>query len=410
MNSQTMVRLAVRNTLRRKARTALTAGMVVVSVALLVLALSILDGVMGQILSDGLGSSGHVRIVTTEFAQKEELQPLYARIPDVKVLAEELRAKPGIVAVEPRLAAGVTVTVGTEIGDVAALAVGGSERYFREKLGAKDKLAAGAWFSGAPDELIAGQWVVEQAGAKVGDELVLLGATQDGSLSPIKGRLIGVVSGPIISQQVFLPLERMQYLADVGEGATELLVYTDDFHRAQALAASLRGLPSLQGLAVQPWTDRDPWRTFTAYVDAMDRVMELIIGLLTALGIWNTMTMSVLERTSEIGVLRAMGMSRGRVLSMVVFEAVAIALAGGLGGVLLALGPTWYFATVGVHLGARVSGNSPIALGETMRSAFEAGYFVTGVVLGVVMALVGSVVPALRAASIPPVAAMRTGR
>ncbi len=410
MKTSTMLRLAARNALRRKARTTLTAGMVVVSVAMLIVAMTMLEGAMGQILTDGLGSSGHVRLVTPEFARKEELMPLSAHLPDAKRLGATLTRQPGVSAVEARLALGAIVTVGQKPGDVFALAVGGSERYFRERLGAKDKVVAGGWFTGAPGELVAGRWVAEQAGAKVGDELVLLGATQGGSPSSITGRLVGVVSGPVIDQQVLVPLARLQGLAGLGEGATELLVYADDFHQAGALAEGLRRLPELGALAVQPWSERDPWRMIILYVDALKRLVAFIIGLLTALGIWNTMTMSVLERTSEIGVLRAMGMSRARVVAMVVFEAVTIAAVGGAGGALLGLLPSWLLATRGVHLGARVSGNVPFAIAETMRGQLSLSVFLTGCLLGVAMALVGSIVPALRAASIQPVAAMRSGR
>ena len=408
MNASTMVKLAARNALRRPARSGLTASMVVVSVALLVIALSYVQGIFGQMLRDTVALIGHARVVAPEYAQKEEMLPLYANLPTS--LGDSLSKLPGVTGVEPRITTGATVTIGAEIGDVFAQVIGARESYLRERLGARDKLVAGAWFTGGPDELVVGNYVVEQLGAKVGDELVLLGATQDGSLSPLKGRLVGIVHGAGVDQAVLLPLERAQALTDIPDGATELLVYGTDLESAGALAKSLREAPGVQGALVQAWNERQPWGSMTALVGAMEVVMILILGLLTALGIWNTMTMSVLERTSELGVLRAMGMERWRVVGLVLFEAVTIAVVGGAVGVALGAGPAWWLSVHGIFLGDCTTANVGFAMSATLYGNFSVAVLWKCWLLGLGMAVAGTLVPALRAASIPPIAAMRTGR
>ncbi len=410
MNLATMVRLASRNTLRRPARTAFTAGMVVVSVALLLIALSLLGGIFGQILKDGIGGAGEVRVAAAEYVQREETLPLYANLPDVDALVAQLEQQPGVRGAEPRIIAGVTVTIGLEIGDIFARVVGANDRYFVDRAQLKSKLVRGAWFTGKPDELIAGQWVVDQLKAKLGDELVLLGSTQDGSMSSIKGRLVGVVHGAGVEQSLLLPLERAQYLTDMAGAATEVLIYGDDFHHAGQLAKQLRSLPALAKLKTEAWSERDPWQTITSTVDAVMNMMIFIIGLMTALGIWNTMTMTVLERTAELGVLRAMGLSRPKLVALVVLEAAAIAVVGGAVGVLLGSGPAWLLSTKGIHYGSRIAADSAFGVSETMYGQYDLRTAGWCFVLGLVMALFGSLIPALRAASIQPVTAMRTGR
>jgi putative ABC transport system permease protein len=404
-----MIQLAARNALRRPARTAFTAGMVTVSVALLLIAISLLGGIFGQILRDGIAGAGDVRIAEREFVRREETLPLYSNLADVEALAKSVEQVEGVRAAEPRIMTGVTVTVGQEIGDIFARVVGANERYF-ERTRLKDKLVAGAWFTGAPGELIAGKWVVDQLHAQVGDELVLLGTTQDGSMSSLKGTLVGVVHGAGVEQGIMLPLERAQYLTDLPGAATELLVYGDDYQQAGLLAARARTLPALQQRAVQAWSERDPWKAITGTVQGVMGLMIFIIGLLTALGIWNTMTMTVLERTSELGVLRAMGLSRPRMVALVLFEAIAISVAGGAVGVALGAIPAWVLSTKGIHYGARIAADATIGISETMYGQFDATIVARCFLLGVVMAVVGSLVPALRAASIQPVTAMRSGR
>ena len=410
--TRSTVRLAARNTLRRKARTFFTAGMVVFSVAVLVVALTWVGGLFGSILTSITAVGGHVRIVDPDFAAREEMMPLYENLEVTAPLVAAIERQPGVVSVEPRIATGVTVTKGEEIGEVFAMAVGANDRYFREQLRGKEKLAAGEWFSGGPDELVAGAKIAERTGAKVGDELVLLGATQDGSLSPIKGKLVGIIStgGGMLDQQIWMPLDKARWLVDIPEGATELLVFAEGLEGGKALATRLQTLPELGAYAVQSWHEREPLKSMTAVAMGIQGVIVLTFVFLAALGIWNTMTMSVLERTHEIGVLRAMGMSRLAVVGLCVGEALSIAVAGGGFGVLLGVGPAWLLETKGITLGERVTGQLNAPIPETIRGDLTLEVIVTALLLGLLMAVLGSLLPALRAASIQPVSAMRSGR
>ncbi len=406
----TTMRLAARNLLRRKVRTALTTAMVIFGVALLLLALTWIRGVMGSSLATATAAGGHVRVVDPDFAAREELAPLDENLGDFAPLESVLRAQPGVRAVEPRITAGVTVTAGEEIGEFFAMAVGARESYFRDQLEARKKLVKGGWFTGAPDELIAGAKVVEQTGAKLGDELLLLGMTQDGSMSPIKGRLVGVVRGAGLDQQLLLPLEKLQWLTDIPDGATELLVFGASYEEGASLAAQLRAVPELRELAVQSWAEREPWKSLGETVNGMQALIVFVVVFLAALGIWNTMMMSVLERTHEVGVLRALGLSRLGAVGLFVGEAIAIGGIGGLLGVALGAIPSWLLEKHGLHIGEKVASSAAMPMAETVYGRLDFESVVLSFSLGVLMAVLGRVLPSIRAASIQPVSAMRSGR
>lgn len=406
-----LLRLAARNARRRRARTLLTAGMVVAGVGLLMIALTWITGIFGGVLEEGSAMGGHVRLVNPDYAAREELLPLDANLPDLGAVVKLVEGRPGVVAVEPRILTGVTVTVGREIGDVFALATGASERYFRERLHAADKVREGRWFSGSPGEIVLGAKVAEEAHAKLGDEVVLLGMTQDGSISPIKGALVGIVrSGGLLDRQVLVPLERIQWLADLAGGATELLVFGDDYATAAGLAARLRAVPELAPYLIQGWQQREPLASIGRVIATVRLFVIGVVVLLAAVGIWNTMTTSVLERTREIGVLRALGMTRPQVVWLVVAEAGTIAILGGAAGVLLGWGPAWLLEHHGIRFGDSIASQLSLPISEVMRGKLTAGVAAGAFSLGLLMALLGSVPAALRAASIQPVTAMRSGR
>ena len=408
-------RLAIRNALRNVRRSLLTATTVMLGVALLVAALAWIQGVLGSMIGDTTDAIGHVRIVDPEYAEREALMPLYANLADVEPILEAVRAVPEVTAAYPVIQAGVTVTVDEEIGDVFGLAVGARPEFFAKHMDGRDSLQeGGSWFSEAGDEVILGRRLAEKADAELGDEVVLLGQTQHGSISPIKGTLIGITGGgtQLTEQQAWVSLDKMQWLTDIPDGAIEIRVYGEDHDQAEAIAETLRADPALEGLTVQAWTEREPFAGMMGLVDVMQGIIVVIIVFITSLAIWNTTMMSVLERTDEIGVLRAMGLGRFATVLLFVSESCAIAAVGGLAGLALGAPLALYLEHTGITLGEQVAQNvsSDFVLQTTMYGDFNPSIAASAFALGLVMALVGSLAPSIRAAAIQPADAMRTGR
>lgn len=403
--------LALRNASRNVVRTALTAGMVVLGVGLLALLFAWIDGVSAGMIRDGVAAMGHVRVVDPEYASREQLMPTYENLPDAEAVVAAVRSVPGVRSAHARVTTGVTLTAGGEIGDVFGIAVGAEPDWYVQGMDLPAKIVSGAWFEGdGTGQIVLGRKLAERTGAHPGDEILVLGATQDGSPSAVKARLVGIVGAgnPLVDQQLFLPLERMQYLVDLPGGAIEVLAYLDDMNDAPGVAARMRELPALSGLAVQAWTDREPWISMLPTLSAMRGVLVAIVVFIAALGVWNTMMMSVLERTDEIGVMRAMGLGRLGAVSLFVIEASVIATLGGLVGVMLGGAAGFYLETVGLTLGEQVTQNTGnIPLAETLYGDVSIRTTVESFLLGLVMAVLGSALPAIRAAAIQPVSAMR---
>lgn len=116
--------------------------------------------------------------------------------------------------------------------------------------------------------------------------------------------------------------------------------------------------------------------------------ISLLVG---AVGIFTIMTIAVRERTSEIGLLRALGAERDQVLAFFLSEAVVLSLLGGLAGLVFGAGIAWL-------------------LGETVRQlpvSFSPLFMGLALGLSVVIGLVAGILPAVRAAGLDPVEALR---
>jgi putative ABC transport system permease protein len=147
-------------------------------------------------------------------------------------------------------------------------------------------------------------------------------------------------------------------------------------------------------------------------VGALQSIAAGVIVFITALGVLNTMLMSVLERTAEIGVMRAMGMRRGSTVLLFVMEAMGIAAVGGsIGAVIGGLIAYYGLELHGINLGNAVNKMPPgFAIDAVIHGDWEPYMLVQAFMLGLVMAVVGGALPAFRAAQIEPVEAMRSRR
>ncbi len=162
-----------------------------------------------------------------------------------------------------------------------------------------------------------------------------------------------------------------------------------------------------QGLQAVPWTQlADLYNKTVALFSRQVNAIKLIVAVIIVLGISNTMMMSVMERTGEIGTAMALGRTRRQVLQQFLIEGVVIGVLGGIAGLLAG----WALAAVLSHVGIPMPPAPGMVLGYTAgilvtpRLAFDA------FVLAVATSLAASAYPAWRASRLVIVDALRHSR
>jgi ABC-type antimicrobial peptide transport system permease subunit len=137
--------------------------------------------------------------------------------------------------------------------------------------------------------------------------------------------------------------------------------------------------------------------------------MVLIIFIVATLGVVNTMLMSVFERTRELGVLKAIGMTGGRIVTLIVTETILLVLAASLAGTGLGLAMDGYMVEYGVDLSRFTQGLSLAGIG--VNPVIKGVITVRGVIMPTIVlslsCLLASLYPAIRAARLEPAIGMR---
>jgi ABC-type lipoprotein release transport system permease subunit len=245
-----------------------------------------------------------------------------------------------------------------------------------------------------------------------GGELVLVSQAADGSVANDRFTVAGTFtssSGEMDSNAVAMTLADAQGFFGLGEGVHQVVVRLPvDREDVQPEVASLRSALDLKTLEAMSWSEMLP-----EIKESIDRkrksqgVMDFIVFLIVGLGVFNAMTMSVFERTRELGVLAALGTRPRRLLGMILMEALwqgAIAFVLGVG---LACAVLYGVGTVdlgsqfggGDVMGVKLPSHLELSLWpDSLKSAAFTAFFTS---------LLGAAIPALRAMRLQPVDAVR---
>lgn len=183
-------------------------------------------------------------------------------------------------------------------------------------------------------------------------------------------------------------------------------IYTDDLSTAEMHAGEIN--QEFPDVEVKTWRDIAPELRYT--FDMMDLTLYIvmiiiIIGLVFS--IINTMLMAVLERTRELGMLRAIGMSKERTFSMVMVETVFLTMVGAPVGLLLSWICIAYFGNVGINLSAFAQGLNQYGMGTVVYPSLTWPYYVNIMLMIAAASLLSALYPAWRTLKLKPVEAIR---
>lgn len=147
-------------------------------------------------------------------------------------------------------------------------------------------------------------------------------------------------------------------------------------------------------ITVTTASDFEGGQDWTAMLQGFAWSIAAIAILIGGLGMMSAMVMSVMERTREIGTLRALGWSRGRVMRLILGEAVSLSLTGGILGIGIGVAMTWWVAQIP-------------GVGAFLAGVLSPGIFIQGLVTALGLGVIGGAYPAWRAANLQPVEALR---
>ncbi len=261
------------------------------------------------------------------------------------------------------------------------------------------------------DELTISPSVARILGLKVGDRFVLQARTHQGALNALEVRVAAIVqTGNLATDSlgVRVPMPLAARLTGA-EAPTHVLVKLARRGDAKAFKPALAAALGPQAEVATLEEETAELLALQAVRRKMLDVVVFILLALAAFGVANTFLMAAHERTREVGTLRALGMTEGRVAALFVTEGALVGLAASLLGVAWGGWLSWWWSVHPIDFTKEIAlkTNGTVAMSPLLGTRFSPAVLVFAVVLGVVVAVAASWYPARVASALRPADAVR---
>jgi ABC-type lipoprotein release transport system permease subunit len=400
-----LFRMAWRNIGRNRRRTGVTVAAMTLALFVMVVYTGLMQGMLGDMERSILETEiGDLQVHSEGYLDDPSI---YAVIEEPYALIEELEGA-GFRA-SPRLVGGGLVAARESSAGASLRGIDVARDQTVSDI--HTRVAAGEWLDPSePRGVVVGRRLARSLDITVGDELIALSQASDGSMAndlfTVRG-ILGPISDVTDRTGVFMPAETFREFFVLERGVHQIVVRRPS--EVDLESASVELMELTPGLDTRSWRQLLP--TLATMLDSARIALQMvsfIVYIVIAILILNAMLMAVFERIREFGLLKALGVGPGRVIALIFTEScmqTGLALAIGL---TLSAPTLWYLSNRGIDLGS-FAGTSMLGLSmaAVWKAAVSPATFAGPAFTLVAIVLVAVVYPAVKAARISPVEAMR---
>lgn len=401
-----LLKLAWRNIWRNKRRSSIVVGSVIVGVVAVILMDGLSSGMLYQMLFNQISSSvSHIQIHKKGFNDNKVVQSF---LPNHKKVEDFVKENPFVQSYSKKVISFGLLSSASSSSGVFINGIVPSEEEKVTKI--KNSIVEGSYLTGNKREIVIGKDLADKLNSKLGDKVVILTNTPDGTITSDVFRIAGIYetfSSAFDKAFIYIPIENAQQMLDIGDNIHELAIITINYNQVDKVKEQIVSNLSDE---YEVLSYKDILPMLLVQIDLYKQSMfitDIIIGLALVFGIINVMLMAVFERIQEFGVLMSIGMKNSRLFLMIIIEALIIGLIGTVIGIIVGIIIEIPLTYIGIDLSL---------FAESLKS-FGAGAIIYPVIIpenliGVLLiipfiSIVGAIYPAYRSVKLEPVSAIR---
>lgn len=400
------LKIAWRNILRNKYRSLITIAAVAIGFASLIFIRAFVDGAHRQMIENYTDLvSSHIQIHKQGFQANMGLQ---RSIDNPDEISKALAANPRIISFSQRIKEYSLISSAEHSSGILLIGVQPQKEKEISKL--YKRIRQGEFIS-SDNQIVVGKDLARLLNVSLGDKAVVVAQASDGSLASAAYRICGLLdtgAEEIDKGLAIISLNAAQELFVLGNRVSEFAVRADSIDGVEAISASIKNSLAAKGMEVLTWKEISPillqWVEFDV---AFINIILLVVLLVVAAGILNTLLMGILERTREFGIMLALGTKRIQILAMVGLESLILGIIGIFIGYAAGASASLYFGINGINLSAFSTALEDYYTGSIVYTCMSSGYLISYGLVVLLTSLIVSVYPAWRAANLKPVDAIR---
>ena len=363
---------------------------------------SLVSGSYGDIIQAFTSqSTGHLQIHNKKFLEDENI---YYSVSNYKKMYKKYKKIKGVKAIAPRITAGALAFANKKTAGVAVIGVDfekenkltGLNLRIKNQLSNKTELNA----------VLIGYKISKILKLKLGDSFAMIGSGVDGSIANDMFLVKGIMEkSSFDDMKIYAKLEKVQEFYSLYNQITHFSILLNDIGKTETK------LKQLQFSHDSKYIIR-PWQTIEAdFFKAMEAdrkgnvVSEFIIILIVSMGVLNTVLMTMLERTREFGLLKAIGTTPFQLAKMVTFEIIFTAMISLFLGFIFAYGINTYFSINGIQY------SEPMSYGgmtfTELRGAMVPVAFYKPAIVILLSSLFVALIPSVKVINLKPIDGLR---
>lgn len=408
-----LITMALRNTRRNTRRSLLAILSLTLVIMFIVCIQGFTGGLLGSIVKNYTkNETGHIRITTATFQEKYRFKPVTENIKNPAAIIAAIRNNPQIAqhlaVITERISCGVLLSHNGNTASAYALA--GDPVVEEQLLLLNRALLPGGRYLLHERETIIGAGIAKKLGYTVGDTLAVMTPGSDYALHLRKLTIVGIFASGLsmLDDGVFqISLTDAKALLRMHDATQQIIIMLDRYKRAEQVANEITALLHDTSLAVTPWSAIGDYGRMVQYTGAIYTLIYFVVALLGAFIIGNIMMMVVLERRHEIGLLKSMGLRKGEVLVLFITEGLTLGTIGSVLGIIVGLGISLIFHFHGIDF-TKALGSVTMPLDNVIYFTIRGSGVLQAFIIGTVVSVLVSLLPAWQAARMHPVAAIKS--
>ena len=348
-----IVNIAWRNVFRHTRRTIITAAAISVGLSSMIFMNTMMNG------ADKMASrniidfeTSHLEIFAEGYYREEGVFPLDTIIENPASVTDKISKISGIKGITSRIKFQARISDG--IDELPVLGMGVDIENDNSIFRIGESVVAGVFLQGEGDVLV-GENLASDLGLDVGSYITIITKDRNGTYNAFDLVVSGIINTghPLFDRNMaIIPLTQAQNLLALDQGVTEICVRAHDENRLEPLKKEISKAIG-NDYEVLTWKEMNAAIfEISGFKRAGQFMIALVVVIIAAVGIVNTMLMAVMERIPEIGTLKAMGFSNKGIVKMFIYEGGIIGIFGSLLGCLFGLLISLYL----VHVGLDFSG------------------------------------------------------
>jgi putative ABC transport system permease protein len=407
------LKLGLKNLTRQKRRNFITILVIAFAFFVYLFLDSLMEGMtemsFNNIKNYDTGSIQLAHPVYWEDKDKLPLENLLYLNQDVE---ESVKNTDGVSGVSPELR--FIANLNNGIDEIAVQGIGISIEQYNQVFATQNHVVEGSMFTPGELKAVMGVGLAELMDLKINDNITLLFRTKENTFNTIDLEISGLLHtpNPVINNGiVFVPLDIARQALNVENGISMLAVKIEKEKEVNPTINNMNQVFQEKNMNIRAYSWKESAKTVIAIgaaEDAETAVMLIIILSIGMIGIINNIILSSLERTREIGTMKALGMREWEIVSVFMVEATGLGILGGLAGCLLGFVGVWWITEIGYDL-SYIGGDMSlygVPIIDKIYGVWNFSSFVFIFFFGIIVALFSSIGPAYWAAHKDPVKAI----